>query len=79
MELEEMEKRPEDSDEILDKILDGLGSLELRWRVLGLSERTTTHPSHHAAAIIGFSQTFLAMLLRLVGTADTAGVCEKEP
>ena len=29
-------------------------------------------------AIIDFSQTFLAMLLRLVGSADTAGVCEKE-
>ena len=25
-----------------------------------------------------FSQTFPAMLLRLVGSADTAGVCEKE-
>ena len=34
---------------------------------------------HYAAAIIYFSQTFPAMLLRLVGTADTAGVCEKEP
>ena len=30
------------------------------------------------AAILDFSQTFLAMLLWLVGTADTAGVCEKE-
>ena len=39
MELEEMEKRPEDSDEILDKILDGLGSLELRWRDLGVGGR----------------------------------------
>ena len=28
MELEEMEKRPEGSDEILDKFLDGIGSLE---------------------------------------------------
>ena len=27
---------------------------------------------------LDFSQTFLAMLLRLVGTADTAGDCEKK-
>ena len=38
-----------------------------------------SHWWHHAAAIMYFSQTFPAMLLRLVGTADTAGVCEKEP
>ena len=28
--------------------------------------------------LIYFSQAFLAMLFRLVGTADTAGVCEKK-
>ena len=32
MELEELERRPEDSIEILDKFLDGLDSLKLRWR-----------------------------------------------
>ena len=32
MELEELERRPEDNIEILDKFLDGLDSLKLRWR-----------------------------------------------
>ena len=36
MKLEEMGKRPEDSIEILDKFLDGIGSLKLRRRDLGV-------------------------------------------
>ena len=36
MKLEEMGKRPEDSIEILDKFLDGIGSLKLRQRDLGV-------------------------------------------
>ena len=39
---------------------------------------TSNNPMSREIAL-DFSQTFLAMLLRLVGTADTAGDCEKIP
>ena len=56
-------------------------TFQLVWELIAVKRRgfgsTSNNPMSREIAL-DFSQTFLAMLLRLVGTADTAGDCEKK-
>ena len=56
-------------------------TFQLAWELIAVKRRgfgsTSNNPMSREIAL-DFSQTFLAMLLRLVGTADTAGDCEKK-
>ena len=58
-----------------------LGTFQLVWESIAVRRRgfgsTSNNPMSREIAL-DVSQTFLAMLLRLVGTADTAGDCEKK-